>query len=143
MPHSKQKLRQQIIRAAQGRCEYCLTLQEMTMATFHLDHIIPRSKGGTTAFENLCLSCPFCNEFKSEQWQARDPITKRIVRLFNPRRDRWSKHFQWSEDGTQIIGLSTSGRATIDVLRMNNQIAQTARRFWVANGIHPPKSNVK
>src|SRR5689334_10851445 len=105
MPRITPKLRQQVIEAAQNRCEYCLTSQELTMATFHLDHIIPQAIGGTTEFANLCFSCPFCNEFKGEQWRARDPITKRLGRLFNPRRDRWQKHFQWSADGTTIIGL--------------------------------------
>lgn len=138
MPHVSQKIRRQIVNAAQNRCEYCLTQQDLTMATFHLDHIIPHSAGGETVFENLCLSCPFCNEFKGEIWKARDPVTKRIVRLFNPRRDLWREHFRWSEDGISVIGLTARGRATVVALKMNNQIAQTARRFWVASKIHPP-----
>jgi hypothetical protein len=111
----------------------------MTLATFHLDHILPRSAGGATEFENLCLSCPFCNQFKRKRWRATDPETGRPVRLFNPRRDRWSEHFQWSQDGIQIIGLTARGRATVAALQMNNPIALTARRFWVASGIHPPE----
>ena len=141
MPRTSRKLRAQVIRTAREMCEYCQTSQEMTLATFHLDHIIPRSAGGVTEFANLCLSCPFCNEFKGERWRACDPETGRQVRLFNPRRDRWQRHFKWSEDGTQIIGLTARGRATVAALRINNQIAQTARRFWVASGIHPPESN--
>jgi len=141
MPRASRKLRAQIARAAQERCEYCRTPQDMTLATFHLDHIIPRAAGGVTEIANLCWSCPLCNEFKGEQWQARDPVTKRLVKLFNPRRDRWRKHFAWSEDGTQVMGLTTRGRATVVALRMNNQIAQTARRFWVASGIHPLAAN--
>jgi len=141
MPRISPKLRKQVIRAARNRCEYCLTLQEMTMATFHLDHVIPRSAGGATEFKNLCLSCPFCNAFKGEKWKAQDPLTKRMMKLFNPRRDRWRKHFQWSEDGTEIIGLTGRGRSPVAALCMNNQIAQTARSFWVASGIHPPKMN--
>ena len=31
---------------------------DMTLATFHLDHIVPRSAGGATELANLCLSCP-------------------------------------------------------------------------------------
>lgn len=141
MPRISPKLRRQVTRAARDRCEYCLTLQEMTMATFHLDHIIPRSAGGATEFENLCLSCPFCNEFKGDGWRARDSQTGRQVALFNPRRDRWLRHFQWSQDGTLIIGLTARGRATVTALRLNNQLAQTARRFWAASGIHPPNQD--
>lgn len=139
MPRTSEKLRKRINQAAQNRCEYCQTMQEMTLATFHLDHIIPLAAGGATEFENLCLSCPFCNEFKAGTWRARDPRTGRQVRLFNPRRDHWHKHFEWGADGTQIIGLTARGRATVAALRLNNQIAQTARRFWVASGIHPPQ----
>ncbi len=110
----------------------------MTLATFHLDHIVPRWAGGLTVFENLCLSCPFCNEFKSGKQRAQDPETRQMVHLFHPRRDGWREHFRWNEEGTQIIGLTPSGRATIVALQMNNQISQTARHFWVACGIHPP-----
>ncbi|HXG65483.1 MAG TPA: HNH endonuclease [Blastocatellia bacterium] len=139
MPRIPQVLRGQSIRAANNRCEYCLTLQEMTLATFHVDHIIPKSAGGVTEFENLCLSCPFCNQYKKHRVRARDPKTGRRVQLFNPRRDPWHKHFAWSRNGTRIIGLTARGRATVEALRMNNPISLTARSFWVASRIHPPK----
>jgi hypothetical protein len=138
MPRIPKALRQRIIHVAHGRCEYCLTSQVMTLATFHLDHIIPKSAGGTTTFENLCLSCPFCNQFKHGVLRARDTDTGRLVRLFNPRRDQWRTHFRWSDDGTQIIGWTARGRVTVAVLRLNNPIALQARSFWVASGIHPP-----
>jgi 5-methylcytosine-specific restriction endonuclease McrA len=74
---------------------------------FHLDHIIPLAAGGATEFENLCLSCPFCNEFKAGRWRARDPRTGRQVRLFNPRRDHW----QNTLSGARMVrGLSVLQR---------------------------------
>jgi hypothetical protein len=133
------KLRRRVIRVAENRCEYCRAAQEMTLATFHLDHVIPQVAGGTTVFENLCLSCPFCNQFKGEQWRARDPETRRLVTLFHPRRDHWAEHFEWSRDGTVIVGLTSRGRATVNALQLNNPISLIARRFWVASGIHPPE----
>lgn len=139
MPYVPVKLRRRVIRAAANRCEYCRAAQEMTLATFHLDHIIPSLAGGVTAFENLCLSCPFCNQFKRERWRERDPKTKRLVKLFHPREDAWAEHFDWSLDGTTIVGLTPRGRATVAALQMNNSISLTARRFWVASGIHPPE----
>lgn len=138
MPRLSRKLRHQVITAAQNRCEYCQTLQEMTMASFHLDHIIPRSKNGKTEFANLCLSCPFCNQFKSEQVFARDPKTGRQAKLFHPRQDQWHKHFRWSKNGLEIIGITARGRATVIALNLNHPLALRARNFWVANGIHPP-----
>lgn len=133
------KLRRRVMRAAGNCCEYCRAAQDMTLATFHLDHILPQVVGGATVFENLCFSCPFCNQFKGEQWRARDPETRRLVALFNPRQDRWAEHFEWSRDGTVLIGLTSRGRATIHALHMNNSISLTACRFWVASGIHPPE----
>lgn len=109
------------------------------MAVFHIDHIIPKSADGKTEFKNLCLSCPFCNQFKGQQRFARDPRTSKRTRLFHPRRDRWREHFRWSADGTRIIGLTPRGRATIVAINLNHPLALQARSFWVASGIHPPE----
>src|SRR4029434_6530046 len=43
------------------RCAYCLTAEALIAATFEIEHIIPRSAGGETIFDNLCLACPTCN----------------------------------------------------------------------------------
>src|SRR5262249_4787710 len=106
---------------------------------FHIDHIIPTARGGATVFGNLCLSCPFCNQFKQQRTRARDPQTGRTTRLFNPRRDKWRQHFKWSDDGTQLVGLTASGRATVSALCMNNAISVKARGYWVVSGVHPPR----
>jgi geranylgeranyl pyrophosphate synthase len=58
--------------------------------------------------------------------------------LFNPRRQKWSRHFVWSEDGTLIIGKTACGRATVVALQLNNPIAVLVRQQWVAVGWHPP-----
>ena len=43
-------------------CYYC---QKSTPGrTCHFDHIIPLSKGGAHSIENLCVSCPKCNQTK-------------------------------------------------------------------------------
>ncbi len=39
-------------------CAYCRTAENLTATVFELEHIVPRSGGGETAFDNLCLSCP-------------------------------------------------------------------------------------
>ncbi|GAB4193000.1 MAG: hypothetical protein Fur006_37790 [Coleofasciculaceae cyanobacterium] len=48
------------------------------------DRIYPRSKGGETTFENVCLACRSCNEFKADSTEAIDPLTGETVSLFNP-----------------------------------------------------------
>ncbi|MBW4580258.1 MAG: HNH endonuclease [Tildeniella nuda ZEHNDER 1965/U140] len=40
-----------------------------------MDHIHPQSKGGNTSFENVCLACRSCNEYKSDLTVAPDPLT--------------------------------------------------------------------
>jgi hypothetical protein len=63
-----------------------------------------------------------------------------MVPVYNPRRQVWSEHFEWSRDGTQILGRTACGRATVIALRLNNLIAVTVRRHWVAAGWHPPSA---
>lgn len=125
-----------VILRAGRRCEYCHTPQKLTGQSFHLDHILPISANGKTNAENLCLACPHCNSVKSDRVSGRDPKTGRIVRLFNPRKDKWEKHFSWADDWSELIGRTPIGRATIVVLRMNNALLREARFFWrLAGGI--------
>lgn len=130
-------LRARVRAQAGNRCGYCLARQEYVPWTLEIDHIVPKSKGGTNDEENLWLVCHSCNLFKSNQTHGRDPLTGRRVRLFNPRRQQWKRHFRWSEDGTFIIGRTACGRATVAALNLNNLIAITVRRHWVAAGWHP------
>lgn len=46
-----------------GRCAYCGT--EITVEAMQIDHIHPRSFGGTNAIENLLPSCRHCNNYKA------------------------------------------------------------------------------
>jgi hypothetical protein len=59
--------------------------------------------------------------------------------LFDPRRQIWSEHFAWSEDGTRVLGATPCGRATVLALELNSLIAVSVRRYWVAAGWHPPR----
>jgi hypothetical protein len=45
----------------------------------------------------------------------------------------------WSADGLQIVGRTPTGRATVAALQLNNVIAVTVRRSWIAAGWHPPQ----
>ena len=133
-----ESLRLQIETADRQRCCYCLTSEANSGIPMTYDHIQPRSKGGDTSFENICLACRSCNEFKGNLTQAIDPVTAELVPLFHPRRQQWSEHFIWSADGTRIEGLTVIGRATVVALRMNHPVIIGARRRWVSSGWHPP-----
>jgi hypothetical protein len=65
-------------------------------------------------------------------------VTLNEVALFHPQQNRWHEHFSWNEDGTQIVGLTPTGRATIAALKMNRQQMIRVRRMWVAMNEHPP-----
>ncbi len=116
-----------------------MTREEVSGIPLTVEHIIPEARGGLPEEDNLWLSCRNCNEFKGAQTGARDPLTGRRVRLFSPRRQKWSQHFAWSEDGTLVIGKTVCGRATVVALQMNNSIVVTARQHWVRAGLHPPE----
>jgi hypothetical protein len=103
-----------------------------------IDHLVPEAHGGTSHERNLWLACPLCNGHKADPVDAVDPHTGTVVRLFNPRQDQWSEHFQWIEGGTTIAGTSAIGRATVVALQMNDPDIVAARRLWVIAGWHPP-----
>lgn len=138
-PDVPSPLRQRIRDAAHDRCGYCLSSQRYVMATLEIEHIIARAAGGTEDESNLWLSCGLCNRYKGAQTTGVDPLDRGQVALFNPRTQVWSEHFSWSSDGTRIIGLTSVGRATIEALRLNNELAVEVRRNWVLAGWHPPE----
>jgi hypothetical protein len=66
---------------------------------------------------NAALCCGSCNRHKGPNIAGIDPQTRRLTRLFHPRRDRWSSHFRWR--GAKIVGMTAIGRVTVAVLNMN------------------------
>jgi len=128
------------VRAAAGnRCGYCHCPQWLLNWELEIEHIISLALGGSDDEGNLWLSCRSCNCFKGIQINAYDPETERRVKLFNPRLQKWTRHFKWNADGTHIIGLTASGRATVVALKLNNKFAVDVRRYWVSAGWHPPQ----
>jgi hypothetical protein len=109
------------------------------MARLEIEHIIPRSQGGSDDESNLWLSCSLCNRYKGSQIQGEDLLRGETVKLFNPRTQVWSVHFSWSSDGTLITGLTPTGRGTVAALQLNNELAVEVRRNWILAGWHPPE----
>jgi hypothetical protein len=106
-----------VIQRAGDRCEYCGISQIGQVATFHIDHIVPVVAGGKTTAENLALACFSCSLRKGARQTLEDPETGEIVSIFNPREQVWKEHFVWK--GVQIIGLTATGRATLQALDLN------------------------
>ena len=83
-------------------------------------------------FENLALSCLHCNRYKGPNIAGLDPLTSRIVRLFNPRQDIWSEHFAWL--GAELRPLTGIGRVTLQVLFMNDPEFVAVRKALIDEG---------
>lgn len=131
-------IRARVRQRAGNRCEYCLSPQSLVMGRLQIDHVLPLAKGGSDGEDNLCLACELCNQYKLTKTEAADPQTGETAPLFNPRHQVWHEHFVWSQDGTEVLGRSSCGRATIGALRLNNSLAKAVRRNWVKAGWHPP-----
>ena len=130
------RLRRLVISRAGNRCEYCGLSQAGQSATFHIDHIIPVTAGGETADDNLALACVACSLRKSARLIAPDPDTRQMVAIFHPGRQRWIDHFRW--EGVRIVGLTATGRATLEALAMNRVQMLEIRHEEAAHGRHPP-----
>ncbi|UII26611.1 HNH endonuclease [Fulvivirga maritima] len=53
--------RQNVFKRDNFTCQYCGTKKELT-----LDHVVPRSKGGKSAWNNLVTACKRCNTRKGD-----------------------------------------------------------------------------
>jgi hypothetical protein len=133
------ELRERVRAAAQYRCGYCLCAEAFTGSPMQMDHLIPESVGGLTEEDNLWLACTLCNLHRGNRTAAADPETGAVIRLFDPRRQAWTEHFRWSATGDLVIGLTATGRATVDALQLNRAVRVDARRNWVIAGWHPPR----
>jgi HNH endonuclease len=129
-------LRRLVIQRAADRCEYCGLSQAEQEATFHIDHVIPRTAGGETVSENLALACVSCSLRKAARQTVIDPQGGQEVPLYHPRRDAWPEHFQW--DGVLLRGSTPTGRATVEALHMNRALIVAIRREEASRGRHPP-----
>ena len=45
-----------------GRCQYCNC--SISLSSFEIEHVMPRSRGGQTTWENIVASCALCNQKK-------------------------------------------------------------------------------
>jgi hypothetical protein len=119
--------REAVRKRARNRCEYCHIHQsDVPFLKHQIEHITPRQHGGTDHLNNLALACYRCNKFKGPNLSAIDPRTGKLVRLFNPRRQRWVNHFVLR--GILILGRTAIGRATVELLCMNAAKRQSLRR---------------
>jgi hypothetical protein len=114
------QLRREVTDRAGNCCEYCRISQEDQFFAFEIDHIIAEKHGGPTVGDNLCLSCPECNAFKGSDIASIDwENDEQLSGLFNPRKQRWSDHFDLDVTTGRIEPLTPEGRVTVFLLRLN------------------------
>ena len=134
----KESIKQTVQQRAQFCCEYCLAQANISADSFVMEHIIPVIKGGATHVDNLAYSCQRCNNHKFTATHALDAVTGASAPLYNPRCDVWETHFEWSDDFTEIVGKTPTGRATVNRLNLNRVNLVNLRKILVKVGLHPP-----
>lgn len=140
MPRSRvtASQRRAITARAKGCCEYCRSQAIYGLQSFSAEHIIPLDKGGPTTLDNLALSYQGCNGHKYNKIEGYDPVTQTMTGLYHPRQQGWSEHFAWSSDGSLVVGLTPTGRATVEELKLNRPSVINLRRVLFTLNLHPP-----
>lgn len=133
------ELRNLVSKRANFICEYCKCQENFSADSFSVEHIKPVALGGETVEQNLAYACLGCNSHKATKILAIDPISEIKVPLFNPRIQIWHEHFTWDKNFTEIIGLTSVGRATIEALKLNRKGVINLRWALFAVGKHPPE----
>src|SRR6267143_1365952 len=104
IPHQTRALsRKNILLRDRNTCQYCgevLPSSELT-----IDHVVPRSRGGASTWENLVACCHSCNRSKGNQFPIeadmklmREPrafnlhTSRHIMRLMGRSDDKWRKY---------------------------------------------------
>jgi hypothetical protein len=128
-------LRRTVSDRAQSCCEYCLIPEMLTLASHQVDRVIAEKHGGKTIEGNLALSCSLCNQAKGSDIASIDPQTGDIVRLYHPRQDYWTDHFDLKAESGVIFPLTAIGRVTEQLLRINRTSSLPVRQILAQTGI--------
>src|SRR5436190_5642372 len=103
IPHQTRALsRKNILLRDRNTCQYCCKV--MSSGELTLDHVIPRSRGGLSTWENLVACCHECNRRKGNQLAhetnmklLREPrplnlhTSRHIMRLMGHSDSKWRK----------------------------------------------------
>lgn len=76
--------RRNLFRRDHNTCQYCG--RKPGTSELSIDHVMPRSRGGKSSWENCVLACMTCNRRKAN----RTPEEARMNLLGEPRKPRWS-----------------------------------------------------
>ncbi len=127
-------LRRLVVERANHRCEYCGVPDTATFVPHEPDHVVAHQHGGTTTADNLAYACFECNRYKGPNLSSIDPVTGTVATLYSPRMQSWRDHFRWN--GATIEPLTATGRATVFLLRLNDEERTAFRANLLRRGEH-------
>ena len=88
----------------ENRCQYCGKTFPSNELTF--DHVVPKSKGGGSKWENACTACVTCNQKKADKSDMKpirapfEPTVWQMAKLKNVRHENlhasWVDYLYWS-----------------------------------------------
>ncbi len=104
IPHRTRALsRKNILLRDRNTCQYCGLVS--TAAEMTLDHVVPRSRGGKSSWENLVACCQRCNHRKGDRLPAeagmklmREPrpfnlhTSRHLMRMIGRGDEKWRKY---------------------------------------------------
>jgi 5-methylcytosine-specific restriction endonuclease McrA len=111
--HSLRLNRRNLFARDGHRCQYCG--QSLPVSQLSLDHVVPRSRGGTTTWENVVASCLRCNTKKGGRTpqEARMKLMRQpaqpshhpalSLKLGNPKYEIWKSFLP---RGTALIDIA-------------------------------------
>jgi len=83
---NKEKVRyskQNVFARDRWKCQYCNNTFPISKLT--VDHVIPRSQGGKTSWENVVAACSACNSKKAN----RTPLQAQMKLMNTPKKPAW------------------------------------------------------
>lgn len=128
-------VRRRVRQRAKLRCEYCLMPEGLGFFPHEVDHIVAIRHEGVTELTNLAWACFECNRLKGTDLASVDLETGKVVRLFNPRQDKWTTHFRW--DGSVVRPRTAIGRVTEHLLRFNTPEQVRIRAWLMSADLYP------
>lgn len=82
------------------RCQYCG--EKLPMSQLNYDHVVPRSKGGKTVWENIVMSCYYHNDLKGNKSLEESglkllkvPVKPKVLPMNEPFIDRRRAPSEW------------------------------------------------
>ncbi len=107
IPHQTRALsRKNILLRDRNTCQYCAV--SLPSSELTLDHVVPRSRGGASSWENLVACCHTCNRRKGNQMSheanmklLREPrsfnlhTSRHLIRMLGRSDAKWRKYLYY------------------------------------------------